>query len=291
MQKWKFAVLVGYVINILTLPTIVYVASAESLESQYSELNVVYSDVNDTVSSKNNTYTPKQEEKIEPTTNSLHAYSDITKIRVYLGLNFVYGIANFHDKLGDDISDFVESNTPIDTSDFFNTNNLRGNLNFGAQINKYFAIEGFFQHTYSKQKEFEFKWYSSGYYYDVNHTHMKMRFNALSIGIDALGFLPITNTSISLVGLFGIGYYETRWKSIADNWASNNFGYTSEHDIYHGSGKENYLGFRFGLGGQYNLSESWDIRLMLKYVEINSDKSEDLLDNFVDISLGLQYTF
>ena len=101
--------------------------------------------------------------------------------------------------------------------------------------------------------------------------------------MDALGYVPIKNSKFSFLGSMGIGYYNLHGKFEGTSYAYE----ISESD----SDDENNIAFRIGFGGQYAFSERWALKGMIRYVALNYDDDEDVVEGLVDISLGARYTF
>ena len=219
--------------------------------------------------------------------DTLEVVYNISKLKPYIGLNFVYGNTKFYDNFGDFISELSDRN--IETGSFFNTNNFGFSLNVGSQISRYLAIEGFFQQIYSgeKTKNIEYKLDS----YSNQHIGIKTKqFDILSFGIDIVGYLPINHTRFSLMGSLGAGYYGTSFKITTEAYEFSG-SWTGTPTKQSGTETEDNLGFRFGLGAQYAFSETWAIRSMIRYVKMDSDKENDVLNGIIDISTGLRYAF
>lgn len=231
--------------------------------------------------------------------HSMQARADM-EIKPYIGLNFVYDGMQFHDKFGNDVSDAVlgildtslETNF-IQTKDLISNGYIGFNFNLGAQISNYLGVEGFFQKSYGyhhKTKDFV---YETSYPWNQHDKIKVQELEMLNFGTDAIGCVPIVNSGFSILGSFGIGYYKFRMKATTTTYQfnRNNGSLNYSPRKYHESDEESNIGFRFGFGGQYAFSEKIAIRLMARFVEINSDKDEDVFDNMVDISMGLKYTF
>ena len=221
--------------------------------------------------------------------NDLSSVYEINRIEPYIGLNFVYNNMKFHDTTGDYLSNISGYN--VETSEIFNVNHLGVNLNIGAQINKYFAVESYFQQTFSnkKVKIIEYKIDS----FTNQHIGLETKnFKTLSFGIDLIGSIPVNTTNFSLICSLGGGYYEANYKFTAEayefygDWIGS-----ADYSQKNGSETENNLGLRIGIGTQYKLSERWAIRLLARYIKIFSNKEEDDLSGILDMSVGLKYTF
>lgn len=76
----------------------------------------------------------------------------------------------------------------------------------------------------------------------------KTKFKAY--GIDTIGYLPVAE-QVGILGAVGDARYKFDVK----------FG------GYYGSGKEDNLGLRFGIGAQYNIDEHFSINGMVRYIQ------------------------
>ena len=57
--------------------------------------------------------------------------------------------------------------------------------------------------------------------------------------------------------------------------------------IHEFSGSDDNVGYRFGVGAQYNITGHWALRGMVRYVVLDSEYIDDMLE----FSLGMRYTF
>ena len=83
--------------------------------------------------------------------------------------------------------------------------------------------------------------------------------------MDALGFLPL-NDQLELVAAAGVGKYEFDVKlKYSDG-------------IHEFSGSDDNVGYRFGAGAQYNITGHWALRGMVRYVVLDSEYIDDMLE-------------
>ena len=144
----------------------------------------------------------------------------------------------------------------------YNYDNGNGNnfnsasVNVGTQFNDYFGTEVFYQQSDKDVKTFS----------DMRQETRK--FNAY--GLDLNGYLPMgCDKEFSLIGSVGIGEYTF-------STGYNMFGIFNNRD--HG------LGYRFGLGGLYNITDNVAVKAMARYVKF------DKLDSFTDETDMMEYT-
>ena len=190
-------------------------------------------------------------------------------------MNYVRGQLN--DAFGEGFS--YTSGYAVDTNELINPNNFGFSLNAGAQINEFFGVEGFLQHTFASTAEIDF--------YDANWTtkisNYKSKVSSWAFGADVLGYMPVTDTKFSFIASLGFGYYKFDGKFDVSNYL---YGIK-----YSDSSDESNVAFRIGFGGQYAFSDRWAMRGMVRYVGLNYDDNEDVVEGLVDISLGAKYTF
>jgi opacity protein-like surface antigen len=199
---------------------------------------------------------------------SAPATADIN-IKPYIVFGLSYDHAILYDELGKEVT--YLTGYDIETSDLINTNHFGVNLNFGVQFNKYFATEVFYQHTFNSKATIEFI-----------DGELVSKVSSNNFGADLMGMLPITDTNFSLIGSIGLGSYKFSVKETIAEYG----GFESNY-----SESESNMGFRIGIGGQYAFSDNWAARFIIRYVGMNSDKKEDVVDGLVDISLGIKYSF
>lgn len=130
----------------------------------------------------------------------------------------------------------------------------------GLRIGSNWGVEVFYQTSNTAKKTADDEWRTEGDY--------------TAYGVDALGFLPL-NDQLELVAAAGVGKYEFDVKlKYSDG-------------IHEFSGSDDNVGYRFGTGAQYNLTNHWALRGMVRYVVLDSEYIDDMLE----FSLGMRYTF
>lgn len=87
-----------------------------------------------------------------------------------------------------------------------------------------------------------------------------------------VGYLPVT-PQFDLLGAVGIGSYDVE--------------VTVKNQGQEVSDSDDGFSWRIGVGGQFNITNNWGIRVMARYV----DPDVENLNNMVDISAGIRYTF
>ncbi len=129
----------------------------------------------------------------------------------------------------------------------------------GAKLHPNFGVEMFYQKSEEGEKKF---------------ANGKTNDEYQAYGIDLQGYLPVAE-KLDLIGSLGFGYYDVDIKAKANSPAIS------------ADGDDQGAGYRLGLGAQYNFTENWGARLMARYVDIDIDG----LDNMVDITAGVRYSF
>ena len=105
-------------------------------------------------------------------------------------------------------------------------------------------------------------------------TYLKGTDQYKAYGIDVIGYLPVME-KLELVGSLGVARYNV----------------DAEVKIpllgLEGDGDDKGMGYRLGAGAQYNFNDNIAARAMVRYVDTDIDG----LDNIVDLTLGIRYTF
>jgi len=144
-------------------------------------------------------------------------------------------------------------------NEHFNYNS--GTINVGTQYNDYFGTEVFYQQSDDDVKSFS-----------ASPEQVTTSFDAY--GLDLMGYLPMgCEQEYALIGSLGIGEY-TFDKSF--NWT----GYDNTND--HG------IGYRFGVGGLYNIDENVALRAMVRYIKFNQIEN---FDEMMEYTAGIRYNF
>lgn len=138
-----------------------------------------------------------------------------------------------------------------DLKDGFNS----GIINAGARFGDYMGLEAFYQMSGDRKTHGE----------DYN---VKASFEAY--GVDAYGYMPLgCDKTFDLLASVGVANYDTEIK-----------GEDAKED-------KSRVGYRFGLGAQYNITENIAARVMGRYNYLGMSN----LDNFQEVTAGVRYTF
>ena len=131
----------------------------------------------------------------------------------------------------------------------------------GAKMHKNFGLEAFYQQSKEESKK---------------TLGVKVKDKYKAYGVDAIGYLPIDHEGkFELLGSLGIGYYDVDYK-LKDRLSGDRI-----------SDGDDGFGYRIGAGAQYNITENVAARVMARYVDLDVDG----MDNMVDVTAGIRYSF
>lgn len=129
----------------------------------------------------------------------------------------------------------------------------------GLKFNNYIGAEAFYQQSADEDK-------------NILGNALKTTTSFNAYGLDVIGYVPL-NPQFNLLASAGLAQYDVDIKEKVLGYAD-----TSSDDG---------LGYRFGLGAQYNLNEHVGFRTMARYVVSDIDG----LNGIYEVSAGLRYTF
>ena len=176
------------------------------------------------------------------------------RLRPVVGIDYVYSMV--------DIGDFDTEDGKLDLAkDKLNAFALSA----GLQLNQYVGLEAFYQQSKKAKKTTDM-----GYYDYIVEDQYK------AYGLDLIAYYPVIS-QLDLIGSLGVAYFKAEVKNLADNKSYN----------------EDKLGFRFGAGLQYYITDYLAFRLMARYNYVNIKGPDDLykLDNIVDVTAGIRVYF
>lgn len=128
-------------------------------------------------------------------------------------------------------------------------------INAGVRMHKNFGVEAFFQQTEEGKKH-------------VKGVEFKDKYHAY--GVDMIGYMPLgCDEKVELLGSLGLGYYDTEYKALGKKETDDGWGW------------------RLGAGAQYNFTENMAGRVMVRYADVDVDG----IDNIVDLTAGVRYSF
>lgn len=135
-----------------------------------------------------------------------------------------------------------------------------GIINAGVRMGQYAGLEAFFQQSGERKTHV------------AADQSIKSKFNAY--GLDLYGYLPIPACSDKFDLLASIGAanydFQAKYKGIA-----------------RGKYDKQRVGYRAGIGAQYNLTENWAARVMGRYTYLGARD----INHLSEVTAGVRYTF
>ena len=142
----------------------------------------------------------------------------------------------------------------------------------GTRIDKYFGIEGYYQQSGKASKTAEHELLPGGYFDSKDSLSYK------SYGVDFIGYVPITQ-EFELLAALGIGQYDFDTEVKLLKFLP---GYIIESKDF------DSIGVRLGIGAQYNITDHFALRGMVRHIKM---MDSDYVKNLMEISLGIRYMF
>ena len=130
-----------------------------------------------------------------------------------------------------------------------------GMVSVGTWISPYASLEAFFQQSAEVKS------------HNGTIDHIKTKFYAY--GLDAYGYLPLGCDGFNLLGSLGLANYNMKVK------------------YHHGSDDKQRMGYRVGIGAQFNIARGLVLRSMYRYIRLNTDT----IDYLQEFSVGLRFLF
>ncbi len=206
-----------------------------------------------------------------------YTLSSPTKLKPYIGLEAGY---NSLDRITIKDENTAGGISTISYSQLPDKNiTLSGVL--GLKITPNISLEAFYQDTIAKKNK-KGKTTITNNTIDVSYTTnstTSLSFN--SFGLDFIYNTPLYNPSLQLLLALGISSYNIDAKYKIKKLYSNG------EDITLSTSNQS-IGYRFGIGGQYNFNDHLSLRTMLRYIKLTDDK---IIDDMVEFSTGLRYYF
>ncbi len=172
----------------------------------------------------------------------------------YVGLDYSYTKASTNDVVVENV--YVPSEFYEDTFNSFS-------INTGVKLNKNFGLEIFYQKSATEEGKT-----STLIIGGTPLATDKIETSFDAFGLDAQGYLPI-NDKFDLIGSIGLGKYDFEMKG---------FGTKASEDE---------VGYRLGIGAQYNINENFALRGMARYIIIDGNAVNDM----TEFSAGIRYSF
>jgi opacity protein-like surface antigen len=177
-----------------------------------------------------------------------------------------YSVNKVRPYIGFDIGRTYAKLTDTDDEDLFKDKNNSISGVIGLKFNKNFGLEAFYQQSDKAKKSVD---------YGIAQMSTSLQYSAY--GADFLGYLPVSQDFEVLASL-GLAQYDLKAKA-----SGHLYGIPfSEKD------SEDSLGYRFGLGLQYNINQHLALRTMAHYIQLDKDEA---IKHLTEISLGLRYMF
>lgn len=174
--------------------------------------------------------------------------------------------ANAQQMFGHEIKPYIGADYVYTHADFKESGNLlkkdynSGAVNVGTRLGEYAGLEAFFQQSGQRKST-----YMSG----ADEIKAKSKFYAY--GLDLFGYLPLgCADKVDLLASVGAGNYNLEVKNTP-----------------YGKYDKDHMGYRFGVGAQYNFNENVSARVMYRYTYVDTK----YLDNLNEVTAGLRYTF
>lgn len=192
----------------------------------------------------------------------LHESDFPMEIRPYVGLNA--GITNW--KFGDDLKD-----EDLDDNAFAFSGAL------GLRLGNHFGFEAFYEKSGQSSKNFK------GWITDYNRAEIDVNIDYAAYGLDLMGYIPINN-QLEFIITGGIAQYDFEGDAKITVYNSTMSNSVSAKEKY----KEDTLGYRFGVGMLYNVTDHWGVIGTARFIKMQDD---DVLKNMLELSAGVRYTF
>ena len=128
-------------------------------------------------------------------------------------------------------------------------------VNLGARMYGYYGLEAFYQQSFKEDKHKRGEKYSTEF---------------LAYGLDMYGYMPVMCSQFNLLGSLGLANYRFsfRYPDIA-------------------SKTQDRIGYRAGIGMQYDFNEHFAMRVMGRYTYLGMNR----VNNLKEVTAGLRYMF
>lgn len=182
-------------------------------------------------------------------------------------------IATIKAKLPHKHTTFITDDITITSPNKFKS----GSLNAGIKFNKFITLETFYQQSATKKE------HTQNLIANITEFNNKESIKYSAYGADIIGFITLYQ-HLDLLASLGLGQYKFKTKKDIDLYN------TIVNVGYHKSSHTNFdsLGIRFGLGFQYNITEHFALRSLLRYITLTND---DYIKHLTEITFGARYTF
>ena len=230
---------------------------------------------------KNQNPSPKYETYSSQTSKNntspkYHPLSSSTKLKPYMGLDIGYNKLDRTTLADEHITEFAYVSYTQ-----FPKNNITLSGILGLQLNPNFSLEAYYQSTIADDERNGTTTITNS---TIDTTHImksSTQLSFISYGLDAIYSHPIYNQTFQLLTSLGLGSYDIKAKYKIHSTYANR-----EDAILNANNQS--IGYRLGLGAQYNFNNHLSLRAMIRYVKLTDDK---IIDNITEFSTGLRYYF
>ncbi|MBQ8750884.1 MAG: porin family protein [Alphaproteobacteria bacterium] len=208
----------------------------------------------------------KKEERVVQNQNNYGQqkyYEKTNNISPYIGLDIAINSTYFGE------SEWIKDNQE-GGYEYFEDKNTTLNFIVGAKFNKHFSLEVFYQTSSEEDMKV------------MDYEDWKTTISYTAFGIDSVGYMPISQELELLASLGLAQYYFESDDKYYEDWGG---GYG---EWINTSKDFDTLGFRFGIGAQYNITNNLALRGMARYIKMNDD---EYVKSLTEFSLGLRYMF
>jgi opacity protein-like surface antigen len=186
-------------------------------------------------------------------------------LKPYVGFDLQRTVADYNSNYNYD-GDAIDANTLFEDS-------LDGvNVHAGIRPHRNFGVEAGYFRTQEEDKNIPTgASVGNGF---VTADDLKTSVKLSGFTLDGLGYLPVANDKVDLIGTAGLSYIkgETEIKDSTDTYKDD----------------ESEIGYRVGGGAQFNITEQVNVRGLARYQTVDFD---DVADSAWTYSVGLNYSF
>ncbi len=153
--------------------------------------------------------------------------------------------------------DYIYTNANIKKETGIKKDYNSGAINAGIRFDDYVGLEAFFQ--------------QSGERKSMKGTPYQTKSEFYAFGLDLFGYMPIGCDGFNLVGSLGVANYNVKLK----------------YRGHFGSDDKQRVGYRAGVGMQYDFTENFAARVMYRYTHLGMKE----VKNLNEVNAGIRYSF
>ncbi len=211
-----------------------------------------------------------------PRSKKHYKLSPLTKIKPYIGLDIGYNKLDRTTIKDEDIAEITHvSYLQLPQKNI----SLSGIL--GLQLNPNISLEVFYLDTVAYNKRNGTTTLSIPVVDAIYTLKSSTQLSFKSYGLDAIYSYPIYNQTFQILASLGLGSYDVDIKYKVNK--ANPQGQDSATSVSNQS-----IGYRFGIGAQYNINKHFSLRTMLRYIKLTDKK---IIDDMLEFSTGIRYYF